>query len=152
MEIGPSPLLPEALLVDLPEVDAQHEEIFTCIESIKSACFESAYVPINELHALIELFERHFSTEERIAREAGLEFADHTRIHRDTVRLLRKGFADILAGEHETHPFLRYAEYWFERHISEDDRLFVAALHSRSFALPAQPWPPTHRYFLPAHV
>lgn len=147
MEIGPSPLLPEALLVDLPEVDAQHEEIFTCIESIKSACFESAYVPINELHALIELFERHFSTEERIAREAGLEFADHTRIHRDTVRLLRKGFADILAGEHETHPFLRYAEYWFERHIKEDDKEFAATLRARIFTIPPNHWPAVNHSF-----
>lgn len=147
MEICPSPLLPEALLVDLPEVDAQHEEIFTCIESLKSACFDSTYVPINELHALIELFERHFSTEERIAREAGLDFDGHTRIHRDTVRLLRKGFDDIIAGAQDTHPFLRYAEYWFERHIKEDDKAFVATLQSRTFTLPANRWPTVNQSF-----
>lgn len=141
MEIAVSPLLPEALLVDLPEVDAQHEEIFTCIESIKSACFESTHVPIDELQALIALFERHFSTEERLAREAGLDFADHARIHRETIRLLRKGLDDILTGEHDTHPFLRYAEYWFERHIKEDDKEFAATLQSRSFNLPVNRWP-----------
>ena len=32
MEIGLSPFLPDALLVDLPEIDAQHEEVFTRIE------------------------------------------------------------------------------------------------------------------------
>ena len=152
MEIGPSHLLPEALLVDLPEIDAQHEEIFTRIESLKIACFESTYVPIEAFHAFLELFEGHFATEERIAAEAGLDFAAHAKIHTDTLRLLWKAFGDVLNGGHDAHAFLRYAEYWFERHISEDDRLFVAALHSRSFALPAQPWPPTHRYFLPAHV
>ena len=61
MEIGRSPLLPEALLVDLPEIDAQHEDIFSRIESLKVACFESDYVPIDEFHALLDVFEQHFA-------------------------------------------------------------------------------------------
>lgn len=123
-------LLPEALLVDLPEIDAQHEEIFDRIETLKSVCFESTYVPIDEFDSLLDLFEQHFATEERIADEAGLDFVDHTKVHRDTLRLLRKALSEVISGTHDAHSFLRYSEYWFERHISEDDRRFVAALQS----------------------
>jgi hemerythrin len=123
-------LLPEALLVDLPEIDQQHEEIFRRIESLKTACFADNYIPIGDLAALLDYFALHFATEERIATAAGLDFADHARIHKDTLRLLRKAFGDVIRGEHDAHAFLRYSEYWFERHISEDDRLFAATLQA----------------------
>ena len=118
-------LLPEALVVDLPEIDAQHEEIFHRIESLKAACFESSYVPIDEFGALLDYFATHFATEERLADEAGLDFADHTRIHTDTLRLLHKAFGEVISGGQDVHCFLRYAEYWFERHITEEDKPFA---------------------------
>lgn len=146
MEIGRS-LLPEALLVDLPEIDAQHEDIFSRIESLKVACFESDYVPIDEFHALLDVFEQHFATEERIAAEAGLDFADHAKIHANTLRLLWKAFGDVINGGHDAHSFLRFTEYWFERHIREDDQAFAAALQSSNFLPPAMHWPAADRYF-----
>ena len=66
-EVGSAGLLPESLLVDLPEIDAQHEEIFNRIESLKSACFESAITPIDEFESLLAYFAFHFATEERLA-------------------------------------------------------------------------------------
>ena len=132
MEIAFSPFLPDALLLDLPEVDAQHEEVFTRIESLKAGCFESSYVDIDEFQGLIELFERHFATEERIAREAGVNFSRHATIHRNTLDLLRKALSDILAGSADAHSFLRYAEFWFERHIRDEDKRFVAKLQGSS--------------------
>ena len=133
MNIYLATLLPEALLVDLPEIDAQHEEIFSRIEWLKTACFDSGYVPIDEFQSLLELFALHFATEERIADEAGLDFADHAVVHGDTLRLLHRALGEVLSGGQDAHSFLRYAEYWFERHISEDDRLFVAALQSGNY-------------------
>ena len=130
MEIHIAGLLPEALVVDLPEIDAQHEEIFHRIESLKAACFESSYVPIDEFGALLDYFATHFATEERLADEAGLDFAEHTRIHTDTLRLLHKAFGEVISGGQDVHSFLRYAEYWFERHINEDDRLFISVLQA----------------------
>ncbi len=126
-------LLPEALLVDLPEVDAQHEDIFNHIDSLKTNCFELSYVPIDEFGKLIDKFARHFATEERIADEAGLDFTDHARIHTDTLCLLHKALGEVINGGQDAHSFLRYCEYWFERHISEDDRLFISVLQSRDF-------------------
>lgn len=130
MEIYCAGLLPEALLVDLPEIDAQHEEIFNRIESIKTACFETSYVPVEEFDALLDYFALHFATEERIADEAGLDFTDHAKIHEDTLRMLRKALSEVRSAGRDAHSFLRYCEYWFERHINEDDRLFISALQS----------------------
>ncbi|MBL8393952.1 MAG: hemerythrin family protein [Candidatus Accumulibacter sp.] len=126
-------LLPEQLLVDLPEIDAQHEEIFCRIEALKTVCFESSHVPFDEFEALLGYFAMHFATEERIAEEAGLDFVDHARIHEDTLRLLDRALGEMVRGARDAHSFLRYCEYWFERHISEDDRLFIAALQTTDF-------------------
>lgn len=126
-------LLPEQLVVDLPEIDAQHEEIFCRIESLKAACFESGHVPVAEFQALLDYFTMHFATEERLADEAGLDFVDHARIHEDTLRLLRRALTEVIRGGRDAHSFLRYCEYWFERHISEDDRLFINHLQSSNF-------------------
>ncbi|WP_300452302.1 hemerythrin family protein [Accumulibacter sp.] len=136
MDIYLSALLPEALLVDLPEIDAQHEEIFSRIEALKAACFGSSYVPIDEFDSLLELFDQHFATEERIADEARLEFSNHARVHQDTLRLLHRALGEVINGTHDAHSFLRYAEYWFERHISEEDRLFVTTLKSSKYSRP----------------
>ncbi len=133
MENSIAGLLPEALLVDLPEIDAQHEEIFNRIEALKSACFESNYVPIDEFRALLEDFAVHFATEERIAGDAGLDFADHTRIHDDTLRMLHRALGEVISSGRDVHSFLRYCEYWFERHISEDDRVFLSVLQTGYF-------------------
>ena len=133
MKVRNAGLLPEALLVDLPEIDAQHEEIFHRIEALKATCFESSYVPIEEFYVLLDFFATHFATEERIAAEAGLDFTDHARIHEDTLRLLQKGLGEVINGAQDVYSYLRYAEYWFERHISEDDRLFVSLLQASGF-------------------
>ena len=148
MEIDLSPFLPEALLVDWPEIDAQHEEVFTRIESLKAGCFENTYVDITEFQGLIDYFALHFATEERLADEAGVDFTAHAKIHRDTLDLLRKALGDVIKGERDAHAFLRYAEYWFERHIREDDKRFVATLQeSRHFRLPRSRRPVSNRLF-----
>jgi hemerythrin len=133
-------LLPEQLLVDLPEIDAQHEEIFCRIEALKTACFESSHVPFDEFEALIEYFAMHFATEERIAEEAGLDFVQHAQIHEDTLRLLGKALGEMVRRARDAHSFLRYCEYWFERHISEDDRLFIATLQTTDFGQSGGLW------------
>lgn len=130
MKVSAVGLLPEALLVDLPEIDLQHEEIFSRIETLKVACFEGGFVPADEFQALLEFFEYHFATEERIAEEAGLDFVEHAKIHRDTLRLLHKALGEVFSGTQDVHSFLRFSEYWFERHINEEDRQFIAALQS----------------------
>ena len=56
-----------------------------CIrDRLKTACFDSGYVPIDEFQSLLDLFALHFATEERIADEAGLDFTHHAGVHGDT--------------------------------------------------------------------
>ena len=131
MEIKYTGLLPEALMIDLPEIDAQHEEIFQQVESLKAACFGSEPVCFSAFDSLLNYVEHHFATEKRIAREVGVDFLDHDAVHRENLQSLRKAFDEVRNGARDVHSFLRYAEYWFERHISEEDNSFAASVRAR---------------------
>jgi len=126
MEINLAGLLPEALLIDLPEIDAQHEEIFRRIESLKLACIGSGPIPFEDFDSLLAYLKYHFGSEERVAGEVGVDFLDHATVHRENLHALRKAFDEVRGGARDVHSFLRYAEYWFERHISEEDKPFAA--------------------------
>jgi len=135
-----SSLLPEALLVGQPEVDAQHEEIFVRIESLKALCVDSDALPLARFDDLLALFAEHFATEERIARAAGLEFSQHARTHRANLQVIARALAEVRQGVRDVHSFLRYVEFWFERHIVQDDQPFAASL--RSLAMNGEAPPP----------
>ena len=141
-EIPLAGLLPAALLIDLPEIDVQHEEIFRRIESLKETCYGNGQVSFDEFESLLDYLKYHFATEERIAQEAGAAFVDHARVHRENLRALRKAFGKVRNGAGDVHSFLRFAEYWFERHINEEDKPFAASilecrLRSANGSLPA---------------
>jgi hemerythrin-like metal-binding protein len=135
MHVG---LLPESLVIDLPEVDAQHEEIFIRIESLKSACFDIDYNPLGDFETLLAFFEHHFATEERIAKQGGLEFSDHIKTHGKGLRVLNKALDDVRSGARDAYSLLRYIELWFERHINEQDKLFAASLQSSACYRPSR--------------
>lgn len=123
-------LLPESLVIDLPEVDAQHEEIFIRIESLKAACFEIDYDPIGDFESLLHVFELHFATEERIAQQNGLEFSEHSKVHRISQRMVHKALDEVRAGVRDAYSFLWFIELWFERHINELDKPFATSLQA----------------------
>ena len=121
-------LLPEALLIYLPEIDVQHEEIFRRIEALKISSIGREPVSLDEFHSLLDYLEWHFASEERVAQQQGVDFVDHARAHDENLRTLRKALAAVHEGSRDVHSFLRYAEYWFERHIVEEDKPFAARL------------------------
>jgi hemerythrin len=131
MEYPLTGLLPTALLIDLPEIDVQHEEIFRRIETLKNSSFGSGPVSLDEFHSLLDYLEWHFASEERLARQLGVDFADHTSAHDENLRTLRKALAAVQDGSQDVHSFLRYTEYWFERHINDEDKPFAARLLER---------------------
>ena len=59
--------LPAALVTGETEMDAQHEDIFGRIESLKNLALETNSLPVEEMHTLIDFLARHFATEERLA-------------------------------------------------------------------------------------
>ncbi|MCM8595052.1 bacteriohemerythrin [Accumulibacter sp.] len=128
MEINLLGVLPEALLIDLPEIDVQHEEIFRRIEQLKADCYGSGPVSFDEFDGLLDYLKHHFSTEESVAAEAGASFGEHAKIHRQNLRKLRKAFDEVRQGTRDVHSFLRYVEYWFERHINEEDKPFASSV------------------------
>lgn len=125
-----SSLLPEALLVGQAEIDEQHEEIFVRIESLKVLCVDSDVLPLAQFDDLLALFAEHFATEERIAQAAGFEFSLHVRTHRANRQVIARALAEVRQGVRDVHSFLRYVEFWFERHIVQDDQPFAASLHA----------------------
>lgn len=125
--------LPEGLLVDFPLIDVQHDGIFRGLQTLKVLCVDGGNALSKEFDAVVDLFADHFATEERLAAEAGLDFCEHARIHRETLRLLRRASADAVMAATGGHALLRYCEYWFERHINQTDRYFVQDLMRRRF-------------------
>lgn len=122
-------MLPELLILGVPHVDAQHESLFCCIENLKFQCLES-----NELHqtlfqALLDDLREHFHTEEVIAQTAGIDFVEHTEMHRHTLNTLNAWGDLVSSGQRDIFSFLRYLEAWFERHIREEDQPFAKQLH-----------------------
>ena len=130
MESNLTGLLPEALLIGVPEIDVQHEEIFRRIEALKAKSFGSGPPSLDEFDSLLDYLEWHFASEERLALQRGVDFAEHARVHQENLQTLRKTLRAVRDGSREVHSFLRYIEYWFERHITEEDKPFGYSLRS----------------------
>lgn len=135
-------LLPEALRLGLPEVDAQHEAVFVQVEALKDCCFSAPDCLLAGLEALVADLEVHFATEEHLAWSARLEFSAHARFHERSLRGLRRALSDVRAGTVDAYSLLRFIEFWFERHIAEFDRPFVERLHGGHGAA-GRPSPPS---------
>ena len=125
-------LLPEALQVGFAEFDGQHEEIFGRLEHLKSACFGNSDLPVDDFRALLDSIALHFASEERCAEQAGIEFSEHTKVHSENLQSVRDALDVVLGGVSGSYSFLRFAEFWFERHIVQYDQAFVAELKRRS--------------------
>lgn len=115
-------LLPIELLIEHDGIDRQHEEIFGRIEAIKEAALDMEALPGSTITELASCFADHFATEERLAREAGIEMSRHAREHVDALRVLTRARADLEGRRLDTRTFLRYLEYWFEHHINQYDK------------------------------
>ncbi|PKO35345.1 MAG: hemerythrin [Betaproteobacteria bacterium HGW-Betaproteobacteria-7] len=131
MDISSHGLLPELLVLDIPEVDAQHEAIFYRIENLKYHCIEHNELPEAVVGDLLAFLSEHFATEERMAAALQLEFTEHARMHRETLTTLGGWVRVVVSGQRDVFSFLRYLEIWFERHIREEDQPFADELHER---------------------
>ncbi len=123
-----SGFLPTTLMTGEPEVDAQHEAIFRRVEHLQKLAVESNAVPVAELHELLDYLAEHFATEERLAKEANIEFLVHGQEHASNYRLINKAIGELEKDKLDRHTFLRYIEYWFEQHITNFDKRFVERL------------------------
>lgn len=114
--------LPESLTLAVEEIDEQHGALFAELADIKAICLASNVLPIAQAQELISSLHIHFATEEQLAAAVQYDFSDHAVKHAKMVRAIEKGLAEVLDGTQDVFSLLRYVEYWFERHISEEDR------------------------------
>lgn len=120
--------LPDTLVVDIEKIDDQHAALFARLNNLKMHCVGVHDLPLGELDELMLSLRVHCATEEQLADEAGLDFDRHARKHEKMLAAIAKAIAEV--GEHNSEIFnmIRYIEYWFERHIREEDRDFGLSL------------------------
>ena len=74
---------------------------------------------------LIEEIRAKFARDE-------FEFSKHAKAHHDNLYILSKALNEVRRGASDVYSFLRYLEYWFERHILEEDKSFGTHLKARA--------------------
>lgn len=113
--------LPEALVINVPEIDEQHAGLFAGLAHLKDRCVESNCLPPDDAVKLLESLRIHCATEEALAEQARLEFAAHAAKHQQMLKGIAKTIDEVLEGRMDAFSLIRYLEYWFERHIREED-------------------------------
>lgn len=113
--------LPVELLIGVPRIDLQHAGLFRKLAMIKEICLRDSVLPGAEAEALQRSLSDHYATEEEVAREIGIDFSVHAEKHRNMLQLIGRALDEVLAGKADVFGTLRYIEYWFERHIAQDD-------------------------------
>lgn len=114
-------ILPDGLLLGVPEIDDQHRALFAQLDEIKIACVEKNHLPTVMAEQLLQALREHFRTEESLAKSVGCDFAEHQQSHAEILVAIEKGLADACNGTKDVFGVLRFLEYWFERHIREKD-------------------------------
>ena len=113
--------LPGSLVLAVPEIDEQHRELFAKLTEIKIICIEENCLPDASAEALLDFLQLHFATEERLAKAAGYDFSKHAAKHEIMITAIRQGIAKVRLGKKDVFGLLKFVEYWFERHIREED-------------------------------
>lgn len=126
--------LPSTLVIDIQEIDDQHAHLFEQLEVFKASCIEHNAYQSDEAEALFSTLVVHCQTEERLAGEAGLDFRRHGEKHRVMLRSIRKMLDDMENPDADVFSLIRYIDYWFERHIQEEDRNLGINLKQVAFA------------------
>ena len=130
--------LPGALVINVPEIDAQHADIFERLASLKVSCIDHNAYMQEEADELFVTLVEHFETEARLAREAGVDFRRHGEKHLAMLHGIRKRLDEMEHPEADVYGLIRYIEYWLERHIREEDKWFAKSLGASGFSGVAQ--------------
>ena len=118
-------LLPAELVTGLPDIDAQHEAIFGRLVAIKDLCLNHRHLPGSEAEALLQALREHYEAEEKLAAAMGRDFSEHARQHEIMLLAAGKTLKEVVEGRANVFALLRYLDYWFERHIADDDALLA---------------------------
>ena len=125
----------KAHAVFLPEVDAEHRNLFRMAEELQQALRTGAEAAriLDLVRPLAVAVEEHFAHEERLMRAASCPDAAWHKGQHDTARKrLAAAIAEIEAGNiEETEDFIEFLGKWFRDHMSLSDRMMGA--HVRNY-------------------
>jgi hemerythrin len=125
----------ESYAVHVPEVDAEHQQIFRLCDDLQRAMMAGA--PSSDVQSIVDGVvihtAKHFSHEEREMRAAGYSlYAWHRRQHytaRSRVRLLERR---IRRGDRDAAiELLNFLSGWLNDHVRLADRMLGAYLRNR---------------------
>lgn len=123
-----SHFLPSNLIVGVDLMDEQHAYLFAELDALKRRCLEHNALPQDEAKALLEALEVHFSSEHGLADDVAADFSTHDRKHQAMIGGIRKMISEVLHERMDVFSLIRYIEYWFERHILDEDRPLAEAI------------------------
>lgn len=133
--------LPDSLVLNVPELDDQHAALFARLSKLKSLCIEANCLPTDQAEALLESLRVHCATEEALALEAGLDFSIHAGKHQAMLKGIAKTLEQVRQEHMDVYSLIRYIEYWFERHIREEDMALGVELQRAVYPVFGQPNP-----------
>jgi len=140
-------LLPPELATGVFDLDELHDGLFRRLAYIKTFCLEANYLPQSLADELLAALEEHYSLEERLASEIGMAFGEHAQHHEQMLLAVGKTLGEVVAGRANVYSLIRYLEYWFERHIADEDHVFAAhplaadSGREHAFSVPSKPRP-----------
>lgn len=114
--------VPEALLLDIPEIEAEPESIFNLLAGLKTGSLDINCSDTDLAEKLLMELREHFAGEERLAQEAHEDFAGHAKKHEELLRMVAGLLVMILSGRSSSFAVQRYVEYWNERGNNEGEQ------------------------------
>ena len=125
----------KAHAIFLPQVDAEHRNLFRMAEELQQAVHAGAKPDriLELMRPFIAAVEEHFTYEERLMRASVCPDFEWHKLQHDTARKrARKTVKELEAGSAEKAPeFVEHLGKWFRDHMGLTDRMMGA--HVRNY-------------------
>lgn len=125
----------KAHAVFLPEVDAEHRNLYRLAEELQQSVDSHAQKTRirNQLQSLTAALDEHFAHEERLMKASRCQSFDWHKQQHNTVRRQAKRSAKLFADGNAAAPvdFLAFLARWFRDHMALSDRMMGAQVRNR---------------------
>ncbi len=123
-------------IVHLPEIDAEHENIFRLGRELCDTIAAGAPKPrVKQMFGeLAEAAAAHFSHEERLMKKAGYSsLAWHKQLHDAVRKRVAECLSWVAGGDRDAClEFLKYLSGWLNDHAGVADRMMASYLRNRA--------------------
>lgn len=123
----------EAISVQDPVLDAQHQQIFSIINELYDALQSGGGVASVELRHILSRLKfftlTHLQCEEAYIKCAGCPFyEEHRKGHKDMAGRVNDFIAEFDQEQLDAMELLRYLREWWLRHVTKADKEYVSYL------------------------